>query len=265
MTKARSAQFLALHKKGQPLLLANAFDIGSAKVLASVGFQALATTSGGFANTLGRLDGSVTRDEALSHGRALAAAVEVPISADLENGFADDPDAVAETVRLAIDAGLAGCSIEDYSGRADDPIYAFDLAVDRVRAAAEAAGGKIALTARAENFIHGRKDLPDTIARLQAYQEAGADVLFAPFVNRIDDIRTIVSEVERPVSVLALAKSPTVAELADAGVARISVGSGFALVAYGALADAGRELLETGTYGFWEQAAKGFTATHAAF
>ena len=265
MTDTKVERFRSLHTKGEPLLLANAFDVGSAKVLASLGFTALATTSGGFANTLGRLDGTVTREEALEHGAALAAAVDVPVSADLENGFADDPAGVAETVRLAIDAGLAGCSIEDYSGRPDDPIYEFDAAVERVRAAAEAASDRIVLTARAENFIHGRKDLPDTIARLQAYQEAGADVLFAPLVNRLEDIRTLVAELDRPVSVLALANAPSVAELAGAGVARISVGSGLALAAYGAVVDAGREWLDQGTFGFWAQGATGHAATRAAF
>ncbi|MBA3652929.1 MAG: isocitrate lyase/phosphoenolpyruvate mutase family protein [Actinobacteria bacterium] len=258
-------RFRSLHVPGTPLVMPNPWDQGSAKLLASIGFQALATTSGGFANTLGRLDGSVTRDEAIDHAAALVAAVDVPVSADLENGFADAPADVAETIGLAVDAGLAGCSIEDYTGRRDDPIYEFGLAVDRVRAAADAAGGRLVLTARAENFIHGRPDMADTIARLQAFQEAGADVLFAPRVVAVDDVRTLVGEVDRPVNVLALPGAPTVPELAEAGVARISIGSGFALVAYGAVVTAARELLDHGTLGWWAQAGPGRDATRVAF
>jgi 2-methylisocitrate lyase-like PEP mutase family enzyme len=229
----------------------NPWDQGSAKLLASLGFQALATTSSGFAGTLGRLDGSVTRDEALAHAATIVGAVDVPVSADLENGFADDPTAVAETVTGAAAAGLAGCSIEDFTGDPDSPIYEAGLATERVAAAAEAAhaGTGLVLTARAENLLHGRRDLPDTIARLQAYQEAGADVLFAPDLRRIEDIRQIVASVDRPVSVLLLPGGPTVPELAAAGVARVSVGGGFSFVALGAVARAARELLESGTYG----------------
>src|SRR5215208_6354097 len=185
------SDFLGLHHESTPLLLPNPWDVGSAKLLASLGFRALATTSSGFAATLGRVDGSVTREEALAHGAAIAAATALPVSADLENLFADDPEGVAQTVRLAIDAGLAGCSIEDYSGRDDDPIYDSAAAAERVAAAAEAAHSgprPFVLTARSENFLHGRRDLDDTIARLQAYQEAGADVLYAPGLRSIGDI-----------------------------------------------------------------------------
>jgi 2-methylisocitrate lyase-like PEP mutase family enzyme len=247
--------FLALHKPGSPLLLPNPWDAGSAKLLASLGFEALATTSSGFAATLGRLDGNVTRDEAIAHSAAVVDAVDVPVSADLENGFDDDAAGVAETVRLAIDAGLAGCSIEDWSG---ERIYERDHAVERVAAAAEVArGAGFVLTARAENHIHGVDDLPDTIARLQAYQEAGADVLYAPGLTSIDDIRQVVTSVDRPVNVLALPQAPRVAMLAEAGVARISVGGGFAYVAMGAVVQAARELRNQGTYGFWETAGLG--------
>ena len=180
----------------------NPWDRGSAVMLESLGFEALATTSSGFAATLGRLDGGVTRDEAIEHARAVAEAVSVPVSADLENCFADDPDGVAETVRLAAEAGLAGCSVEDYSGPGSDTIYDAGPAAERVRAAAEAAHaapGGFVLTARAENHIHDRDDLADTIARLQSYQEAGADVLFAPGLRELSDIREVIGAVDLPV------------------------------------------------------------------
>jgi 2-methylisocitrate lyase-like PEP mutase family enzyme len=256
--------FLDLHRPGTPLLMPNPWDIGSAKLLASLGFEALATTSSGFAATLGRLDGNVTRAEAIAHCAALVEAVDVPVSADLENGFADDAAGVAETIGLARDAGLAGCSIEDWSGEA---VYDRELAVERVVAAAEAAHAgdvPLVLTARAENLIHGRDDLADTIARLQAFQEAGADVLYAPGLTDLQQIQQVVSEVDRPVNVLALAAAPPVAQLAEAGVARISIGGGFAYVAMGAVVQAARELREQGTYEFWQGAAIGAKAWRAA-
>jgi 2-methylisocitrate lyase-like PEP mutase family enzyme len=254
--------FLALHVPGDPLLIPNPWDAGSARVLASLGFRALATTSGGFAATLGRRDGNVTRAEAIAHGASIVAAVELPVSADLENCFADDPAGVAETVEQAVRAGLAGCSVEDWSGTA---IYETSHAAERVAAAVEAAGGRLAITARAENHLHGVDDLADTIARLQAYQEAGADVLYAPGPTTSADIAAIVGAVERPVNVLPLAGSPTVAELAELGVARISVGSHFANVALGAVVRAGRELLDKGTYGFLGLGAEGRAAAATAF
>jgi 2-methylisocitrate lyase-like PEP mutase family enzyme len=249
--------FLDLHKPGEPLLMPNPWDAGSAKLLASLGFKALATTSSGFAATLGRLDGDTTRDEAIAHAKVVVDATDLPVNGDLENGYADDPDGVAETVRAAIAAGLAGCSIEDWSG---DAIYGLDEAAERVRAAAEAAQGDFVLTARAENLIHGHDDLADTIARLQAFQEAGADVLYAPGLTNIADIRQVVSSVDRPVNVLALPAAPPVAELAQAGVARISIGGGFAYVAMGAVVRAANELRDDGTYGFWETGAVGAQA-----
>jgi 2-methylisocitrate lyase-like PEP mutase family enzyme len=261
-------RFLSLHKSDRPLLMPNPWDIGAAKLLESLGFEALATTSSGFAATLGRLDGRVTREEAITHAAGIVDAVDVPVSADLENCFAEEPAGVAETVRLAVDAGLAGCSVEDYSGPESDTIYDAGLAADRVAAAAEAAHagpGKLVLTARAENLIHGRDDLPDTIARLQSYQEAGADVLFAPGVRDLDTIRELVSSVDLPLNVLVLPGMPTVAELAEAGVSRISVGGAFAFAAYGAAAAAGRELLESGSYGYWETAVSGGKAVREAF
>src|SRR3954470_9225279 len=195
--------FLALHRPDPPLLIPNPWDAGSAKLLASLGFKALATTSSGFAATLGRRDYNVTRDEALAHSAQIVAATDLPVSADLENAFADDPAGVAETIRLAIEAGLAGCSVEDAAGRDDDPIYDAGLAAERVAAAVEAAGDDIVITARAENLLHGR-DLDDAIARLQSFQEAGAPVLYAPGVTDLGDIRRLVESVDRPVNVLAL-------------------------------------------------------------
>ena len=257
--------FIDLHVPGRPLLIPNPWDVGSARVLAQLGFQALATTSSGFAATLGRPDGAVTRDEAIGHAAAVAAAVSIPVSADLENCFADDPAGVADTVRRAVDAGLAGCSVEDATGRDDDPIYAADLAAERVAAAVEAAGDGFVLTARAENFLHGRPDLDDTIARLQSYQEAGAHVLYAPGPTTPEQVGALVKAVDRPVNVLALPDAPTVAELAELGVARISVGGGLAFAALGALVEAGRELLDEGTYGFWPRAGAGRAVAGEAF
>ena len=268
MTSDLADRFLALHRSDRPLLMPNPWDRGSAMLLESLGFEALATTSSGFAATLGRLDGMVTRDEAIAHAGELVEAVDVPVSADLENGFADEPSEVAETVRLALDAGLAGCSIEDYAGREQDSIYDAGLARERVEAAAEAAHSgsrKLVLTARAENQIHGRDDLPDTIARLQSFQEAGADVLFAPGVRELADIRELISSVDLPVNVLVLPGMPSVSELAEAGVSRISVGGAFAFAAYGAAVTAARELQDSGTYGFWETAGPGAQATRGAF
>lgn len=257
--------FLSLHVPGDPLLLPNPWDAGSAKLLAALGFKALATTSSGHAATLGRLDGSVSRDEAMQHARVIVDATNLPVSADLEHGFADDAAGVGETVRLAIEAGLAGCSIEDSTGHAHDPIYAAATAAERIAAAAEAAGGRLVLTARSENYLHGRPDLADTIARLQAFQEAGADVLYAPGLADVGDIRSLVESVDRPVNVLARPGAPTVAELAQAGVARVSVGGAFAFAAVAATERAARELLEHGTYGFLDDAGTGARVARKAF
>jgi 2-methylisocitrate lyase-like PEP mutase family enzyme len=261
-------RFLALHSGPTPLLIPNPWDAGSARVLASLGFQALATTSSGFAATLGRLDGAVTREEALTHAAVISAATDLPVSADLENCFADDPAGAAETVTLAARTGLAGCSIEDFSGREDDPIYELAHATDRVAAAAAAAHAgpvRLVLTARAENYLHGRPDLADTIARLQAFEAAGADVLYAPGLSRLEDIRELVGSVDRPVNVLALPGGPDVAGLAALGVRRISVGGAFAYAALAGLVDAGREFIGSGTLGFWDRAAVGGAAARAAF
>jgi 2-methylisocitrate lyase-like PEP mutase family enzyme len=263
-----AARFLELHRPGRPLLLPNPWDIGSARVLASLGYEALATTSSGFAATLGRLDGTVTAEEALEHAAAIVSATELPVSADLENGFADSAEGVAETSRGAVAAGLAGFSIEDFRGDDADPIYELERAAERIHAAAEVAHAgpaRVVLTARAENHLHGRDDLDDTIARLQAYQEAGADVLYAPGPTSAEQISAIVSSVDLPVNVLARPGSPPVAELAQLGVSRISVGGSFAFAAVDALVRAGRELLDDGTYGYAERSGAGVRAAREAF
>ena len=220
----------------------NAWDAGSARVLASLGFEALATTSSGFAATLGRLDGSVTREEALAHAAALVAATDLPVSADLENGFADDPAGRRrDRPRWPSAAGLAGCSVEDYTGRPTTRSTTLAAAAERVAAAAEAAHAgpaRLVLTARAENHLHGRGDLDDTIARLQAYQEAGRRRPVRARAEHGRDIRRVIGSVDRPVNVLAAPGSPPVAELAELGVSRISVGGAFAFAALGALVEA---------------------------
>jgi 2-methylisocitrate lyase-like PEP mutase family enzyme len=268
-TDEKRTKFLALHVKGTPLIMPNPWDRGSARLLASLGFQALATTSGGFAATLGRLDYSVSREEAVEHAADIVTSVDLPVSADLENGYSDEPVGVALTVRRAKDAGLAGCSVEDFTTVSESPIYDLALAVDRVAAAAEVAhsgpGAGLVLTARAENYLRGRRDLADTIDRLQAYQEAGADVLYAPAVSSLADITSIVDSLDRPVNVLVVPGVPPVPELAEAGVARISVGSAFNLVALGAVSSAARELLEQGSYSWLEGAVEGRRAVATAF
>ena len=261
-------RFLDLHRPGDPLVIPNPWDAGSAKLLASLGFEALATTSAGFAATLGRPDNAVTREEALAHCAAIVAATPLPVSADLEGGFADDAEGVAETVRGAVEAGLAGCSIEDSTGRDDDPLYAIEHAAERIAAAVEAAGGRLVITGRAENFVLGREDLEDlgdVITRLQAYQEAGADVLYAPRLTRIEDVRSVVESLDRPVNVLAFTGLPPVSELAAAGVSRISVGGWFAFAALAAVVDAAAELREHGTYGYVDVARGGVAAARQAF
>jgi 2-methylisocitrate lyase-like PEP mutase family enzyme len=265
----QAARFRALHEGPEPLLLPNAWDGGSAKLLVALGFKAVATTSGGFAASIGRLDGTAVDDEALTNAAAIVkAAGEVPVSADLENGFGDEPGQVRMTILNALSVGLSGCSIEDWSGGPDGQIYDLKLAAERVETAAKMAHRgpvEMVLTARAENHLHGRDDLGDTIARLQAYQEAGADVLYAPGLTKLSDIQSVVTSVDRPVNVLALPSGPTVAELAEAGVRRISVGGAFAFAAYGALVEAARELLDSGTYGFWERSKVGRAAVQEAF
>ncbi len=265
----RAGRFLELHRPGDPLVMPNPWDIGSAKLMASLGFEALATTSSGFAATLGRLDGGVSRDEALAHAAAIVQATDLPVSADLENCFAEDPEGVAETARGAVAAGLAGFSIEDYDPDAD-AIYERARAVERVRAAVEVAhaapGGPLVVTARAEGYLREQQpDREEIIARLQAYQEAGADVLFAPGPVDSETVSAIVSSLDRPVNVLARKGAPPVSELGKLGVARISVGGALAFTAVGGWVGAARELREQGTYAYFDQMAEGARAVRAAF
>ena len=265
---ARAARLLELHRPGRPLLAPNPWDIGSAKLLESLGFEALCTTSSGAAATLGGLDGSMGREAAVASAGAIAAAVDVPVSADLENGFGDAPEDAAETIRQALAAGLSGGSIEDWSPTATGGTYPVERAADRVAAAAEAAHGGLVpfvLTARAENHIRGRDVLPDTIARLQAYQVAGADVLYAPGLMDLGAIASVVRSVDRPVNVIVRPGGPTVAQLAEAGVARISVGGSLAWVAVAAVADAARELKDAGTVAFLDRAKEGASLARRAF
>ncbi len=266
---AMTARFLELHRPGDPLVMPNPWDIGSAKLMASLGFEALATTSSGFAATLGLLDGGVTRDQALAHAAAIAQATDVPVSADLENCFATDPEGVAETARGAVAAGLAGFSVEDYDPDAKT-IYERGLAIERVRAAVEVAhaapGGPLVLTARAEGYLREQEpDRDEIIGRLQAFQEAGADVLFAPGPVDPETVGAIVSSLDRPVNVLARKGAPPVAELGKLGVARISVGGALAFTAIGGWVNAARELREQGTYAYFDQMAQGVKAIRSAF
>lgn len=258
----RASDFLALHRPGDPLLLPNPWDAGSAKCLVALGFQALATTSGGFAATLGREDGHVTRDEALAHCATMAAAVQVPINADLEDGFGRSPEGVAATMRLVPATGVAGCSLEDFSGGA---LVETTLAAERVQAAREALGDAVVLVGRAENYLRGRPDLHDTIARLVAYQEAGADVLYAPFVTSPHDLRAILSSIDRPFNALLRPDGPSVRELADLGVARISVGSAFTYATYGALVDLAADLRQDGPQTYFDRVGPGQELLARAF
>jgi 2-methylisocitrate lyase-like PEP mutase family enzyme len=247
MDKAK--RFRELHQR--TFVIPNPWDAGAARLLAMLGFEALATTSAGFAFTLGRKDGAVTREEAMAHCRLLVAASDLPVSADLEKCFGDDPATVAETVRLAAGTGLVGCSVEDASGDARKPIYDFAHAVERVAAAVEAAKltFPFTLTARAENFLHGRQDLDDTLKRLQAFEKAGADVLYAPGLPSLDAVKTVCGAVGKPVNVLANGRF-SVAEIGAAGAKRVSVGGMLSRVAYGAFLRAARELKENGTFRF---------------
>lgn len=229
----------------------NPWDAGSAKVMESLGFPALATTSSGAAAARGLKDGGLDRDAVLRAASEIVAAVDVPVSADLENAFADDPAGVAQTFGLAVDTGLAGASVEDWDGAA---LYEPGHAADRVRAAVEAAAGRLVVTARAENHIRGVDDLQDTIGRLRAYAAAGADVVFAPGITTAEQIKAVVDSVEVPVSVLAVPGVPSVPELRELGVRRVSTGGAMAWVAYAAMAEAGRELLEDGTFGYLDPA-----------
>jgi len=246
----KRAAFLALHTPGAPFIIPNPWDIGSARILAGLGFKALATTSSGFACTLGRHDYEITGDEAFSHAADLAGSVGVPVSADLENGFGDDPDMVAETIRLAVKTELCGGSIEDTTGMLNNPIYDLDLSVRRIEAAVEATADGFVLTARADGLLHGVTDLSNIIERLQAFEAAGADVLYAPGLPDLDAVHKVCSAVSKPVNVLiygALTQHTT-NDFAQAGAARLSVGGRFAFNAYATLAGTA-SMLKDGKFG----------------
>jgi 2-methylisocitrate lyase-like PEP mutase family enzyme len=251
--------FRPLHERDHAFIIPNPWDRGSAAVLTYLGFEALATTSMGFAFSIAKRDYHVRRDDVLAHIGTLISVSDLPVSADLENGFGDAPETAAETIRLAAAAGVVGGSIEDSTGHPDDPIYEIKFAAERVSAAVEAARSlpfTFTLTARAENYLHGRPDLKDTIARLQAFQEAGADVLYAPGLSTREEITSVVRSVDRPVNVLMGSRGGkfSLAELSQLGVKRISVGSALARTALGAFLRAAREMKEHGTFTFADQA-----------
>ena len=251
--------FRALHERDRAFIIPNPWDIGSARLLAHAGFEALATTSAGYAFSVGKTDNTIDRDEMIAHVAQIAAATDLPVNADLENGYGDSPERAAETIRLAAEAGACGGSIEDATGKTDHPIYEIAHAADRIRAAAETVRAlpfTFTLTARAENYLNGRPDIKDTIKRLQAYQEAGANVLYAPGLTSKEDIAAVVSSVDRPINVLAgLQNAPlTLAELSALGVRRVSIGSLLSRAAYGAAIHAATEMRERGTFTFADQA-----------
>lgn len=259
-TQAEKARaFCAFHERERAFIIPNPWDVGTARLLAYLGFDALATTSAGYAFSVGQRDNTIGRDQMIQHVGEIVAATDLPVSADLENGFGDDPATVAETIRLAAAAGLVGGSIEDSTSRPGDPIYDLQLAVERVRAAAEAAHAldfPFTLTARAENYLVGRPDLGDTIKRLQAYQEAGADVLYAPGLTSKDDIAAVVGAVDRPVNVIMglAGVQLSLAELSALGVKRVSVGSALSRAALGAFLRAAQEMRAHGTFTFADEA-----------
>jgi 2-methylisocitrate lyase-like PEP mutase family enzyme len=264
---ARAREFLELHRPGAPLLMANAWDLGSARLLVAAGFKALATTSSGLAASLGRLDYGISREDALAHAAGLCDGVDVPVSADLEDCYPEEPGGIAETVALARKAGLAGCSIEDWDPAAER-IRPIEDAAERGATAATAAHDgdvRLVLTARAENYLHDRPDPDDTIARLLAYQDAGADVLYAPGLDTTEELRALLDAVGLPVNVLIRASTPAVPELAALGVARVSVGGAFAFTAYAAAVRAGRELLQQGTHEYTADSAEGVRLVREAF
>jgi 2-methylisocitrate lyase-like PEP mutase family enzyme len=252
---AKAQQFRALHEVPDAFVVANVWDGGSARMMAALGFAALATSSGASAGLLGRRDGRVTRDEALAQARVICDATDLPVSADLEKGFGDAPEIVAETIRLAAEAGLVGCSIEDASGNQGAPIFELRLATERIAAAAAAARVvpfPFTLTGRTENFLRGRPDLDDTIKRLKAYEAAGADALMAPGLPDLDSVRAVCAAVEKPFNFMVgiKGKSFTVAALTAAGVKRISLATSLYRAAMTGLLNAAKEVQEHGTFGY---------------
>ncbi len=254
----KAERFRRLHAGPGAFVIPNPWDGGSARILAGLGFQALATSSGAAAGVLGRRDGQISRDEALAQVRIIVAATELPVSADFEKGYGDAPADVADSVRLGAEAGLVGCSIEDATGDQERPLYDFDVAVGRIEAAVRAAHElpfRFTLTARAENFLRGKPDLDDTILRLQAYERAGADVLFAPGLPDLDAVRRVCRSVTKPVNFMAgiRGKSFSVAELEAAGVRRISLATSLWRAAMSGLLEAAREVKQSGTFGYLER------------
>lgn len=257
----RATRFEALHARPGAFVIPNPWDAGSARLLEGLGFEALATTSSGFAYAIGRLDGNVTLEETVEHCRALSEATTVPVSADLENGFADDPTTAAQTIARVAEAGVVGGSIEDYTGDDAKPIYDFTLAVERVQAAAEAARSldfPFMLTARAEGLLRGEGDLDEILRRLEAYEAAGAHVLYAPALTTLDEVRAVTGAVTNPVNVLApMIRGVTVAELAQAGVRRVSIGGALARAAIHALLRGGKEMRDEGGFTWTANTASG--------
>ncbi len=254
----KAARFRALHDGPGTFIIPNPWDVGSARILAGLGFQALATSSAASAATLGKRDRGLTRDEALAHARSIVDATDLPVSADLEQGFGDAPEIVAETVRLAAGTGLVGCTIEDSTGNPEKPLYDFHLAVERIAAASWAARAlafSFILTARAHNFLYASPSLDDTISRLQAYEKAGADVLFAPGLPDLASVRTVCAAVSKPVNFMAgiRGKSFSVAEIAAAGVKRISLATSLYRAAMTGLLDAVSEVKDRGQFGFLDR------------
>lgn len=254
----KAAAFRALHARAGAFIIPNPWDAGTAKVLAALGFEALATTSLGLANTLGRPDSRVSRAEVIANARAIVEATDLPVNVDLENGFAHAPEEAAEAIRLAAEAGAVGGSIEDATGDPKNPIYDFDLAVARVRAAVQLAKSlpvPFVLTARAENLLHGRNDMADTIRRLQAFEAAGADVLYAPGLRTLAEVREVCAAVKRPFNVVTgwLERDITAAQLAEAGAKRISVGGALNRLALASFVDAARAMKEQGSFAWMRE------------
>jgi len=251
----KAAAFRALHERPGAFIIPNPWEAGTSKLLAAAGFEALATTSRGLANMLGRAVGKVSRAEVIANCRMIVEATDLPVNADLENCFAHEPEAAAEAIRLAAEAGAVGGSIEDYTGDPADPIYDFDLAVARVRAAAHVAHAlpmPFLLTARAENLLHGRNDMADTIRRLQAFAAAGADVLYAPGLRNLSEVHAVVRAVDRPVNVVTGWLDPdiTLSQLSEAGAKRISVGGALSRLALATIAKAAQAMQEHGSFGW---------------